>query len=215
MDIIKLQDVAAESGFFEEAAEVLERGGLVCFPCNGKYRLAADLNDYDAIIRLHQVKRRVGKAPALVFVSDQEMLESVASDVGPTARRLMDSFWPGPLTILFDANPDLPRKVAKQLTRANGHVGVRVPDDPIALGIMRTFGGPLLISSANRENKPGEGSAAQIRKNFGRGLDLFVDAGDLQSGDPSTVVNLDGDTIRVARPGAIAEDSLTAASAAE
>ncbi len=211
MHIIKLQDAAEESGFYDEAAEILERGGLVCFPCNGKYRLAADLRDYDAIIRLHQAKRRVGKAPALVFVSDQEMLADVAAEVPDGADRLMDSFWPGPLTILFEANPDLGRKIVKQLVRANGHVGVRVPDDPIALGIVRAFGGPLLISSANRENKPGAGSPAQVRKNFVHRIDLFVDAGDLQGEPPSTVVNLDGGDMRIAREGAIALDSLEGA----
>jgi L-threonylcarbamoyladenylate synthase len=213
MHIVKLQDDASESGFYEEAASVLERGGLVCFPCNGKYRLAADLTDRDAVINLYQSKRRVGKAPALVFVSDQEMLNIVAADVSARARRLMDAFWPGPLTIQFEANPNLPRKVIKQLVRANGHIGVRIPEDPIALGIVKAFGGPLVISSANRENKPGDGSPAQIRKNFVHRVDLFVDAGDLKAEAPSTVVRLDGDHVRVARAGAISEDSLETAAA--
>ena len=207
MHIIKLEDVA-DRGLYTESAQVLQQSGLVCFPCHGTYRLAASLEDVDAVTHLNQSKRRVGKSPALVFVSNEEMLKRVAADVSPVAKRLMEAFWPGPLTLLFDANPDLPTKVVKQLVRANGQIGVRVPDDPIALAIVESFGGPLLISSANKEKKAGHGSPAQVRKNFVHKVDLFIEAGDLAPQTPSTVVAIDGATVQVTRQGAISEDQI-------
>lgn len=210
MNIIKLED-AADRGLYTESTQILQQSGLVCFPCHGKYRLAADLTDPDAVTHLFQSKRRVGKAPALVFVSDLEMLQNVAAEVSPLAKRLMDAFWPGSLTILFEANPNLPRKVVKQLVRANGHIGVRIPDDPVALSIVESFGGPLLVSSANKEKKAGDGSPAQVRKNFVHRVDLFVEAGDLPAEEPSTVVNIDGGVVKVVREGTISEAELQAA----
>lgn len=210
MHIIKLED-AADRGLYNESSKVLQQSGLVCFPCHGKYRLAASLNDVDAVTHLFQSKRRVGKAPALVFVSNEEMLKQVVADITPVAKRLMDAFWPGALTILFEANPDLPKKVVKQLVRANGHIGVRIPDDPVALAIVEAFGGPVLISSANKEKKAGDSSPAQVRKNFVHRVDMFIDAGDLTSEAPSTVVNIDGGVVKVTRAGALSEEQLVAA----
>ena len=211
MRTIKLDEAGADAAIFEEAAKVLQQGGLVCFPCQGKYRLAADVTDQRAVLDLMQSKRRVGKAPALVFVSDADMLSGVAAEINPAARQLIDQYWPGHLTILFEASASLPRKVVKQLTRANGHIGVRVPDDPIALGIVKAFGGPLLISSANRENKSGNSSPAQVRKNFVHRVDLFIDDGDLTKQEPSTVVNVDGGTVKIIRSGSIGDDGILSA----
>lgn len=208
MQTIKLDDSVADAEAYEKASQVLQQGGLVCFPCQGKYRLAADVYDQRAVLDLMQSKRRVGKAPALVFVSDPEMLETVAAEVNPSAKRLIDAYWPGHLTILFEANPELPRKVIKQLTRANGHIGVRIPDDPIALDMVKAFGGPLLISSANRENKAGNSSPAQVRKNFVHRVDLFLDAGDLTKQEPSTVVTVDGDSVKIIRAGSVSDESI-------
>lgn len=212
MNIIKLDD-AADRGLYHESTKVLQQGGLVCFPCHGKYRLAANLADPNAVTHLYQSKRRVGKAPALVFVSNEEMLRQVVADVPPLAHGLMENFWPGSLTILFEANPALPRKVVKQLVRANGHIGVRIPDDPIAQAIVESFGGPVLISSANKEKKAGAGSPAQVRKNFVHRVDLFVEAGDLGAEPPSTVVRVDGDRIQVVRAGSVTEEQLRAVAA--
>ncbi len=210
MHILKFASAGSNSELLDEAAEVLSRGGLVCFPCHGKYRIAADLFDERAVTSLFQSKRRVGKAPALVFVSSEAMLHSVVQEVDPISKRLMQSFWPGALTILFEANGELPKKVRKQILRGNGKVGVRIPDDPFSTALVERFGGPLLVSSANREKKAGDGSAAQVKKNFVHRVDLFIEAGDLRSESPSTVVDIDGEKVVITRPGAIPEDRILA-----
>jgi len=210
MHIVKLHDVDDHTSLFDEIADVLGRGGLACFPCNGSYRIAVDLQNADAVIRLFQSKRRVGKAPALVFVDGAEMLARVAATIDPLAHKLVSNFWPGPLTILFDAHPDLDRRVVRELTKANGKIGVRVPDDNFAAGVVRRFGGPLLVSSANRENRAGETSPAQVRQTFMHRIDVFIDAGDLSPAPHSTVVEVSDDAFSVAREGAISLETLAA-----
>ena len=204
MKTLRLQDYQDQMGnLFQEAKRVLERGGLVCLPCNGTYRILADLNNPDAVTKLFQSKRRVGKAPALVFVRDEAMLTQVAHSVHATASRLTQ-LWPAPLTILFDASGALPVKVRKQLGSAK--IGVRVPEDAMARELMKHLSGPLLVSSANREHKHGEQSPAQVRKNFANQVDLFIDAGDLPASSHSTVVDVDGGgEVKVTRQGVLEE----------
>jgi L-threonylcarbamoyladenylate synthase len=209
MKAITVSSLTDASNLDRQVDDVLSRSGLVCLPCNGKYRILADLSDEDAVMRLLQSKRRTSKSPSLVFISDWSMLDKVTSEIDPLARTLADEFWPGPLTILFDPHDDLlPRRLFKQLKKTKSRVGVRVPADPNLRRIISSFGGPVLVSSANRENKGGETSPAQIRQNFGRGLDLFVDIGDLQPGPSSTVVHVSGGDFQVVRPGAIEEQHL-------
>jgi len=203
MKTITLQNVQDHSDIIEQVCAVLEEGGGACLPMNGSYRLLADLNNTDAVMRLFQSKRRVKKAPSLVFLPDPGRLREVAADVSDTAAQLATQFWPGPLTILFEAHPDLPRKVKKQLTAGKKKIGVRVPDDELLSAIVNAFGRPIVVSSANRERKAGADSPAQVRKNFGRQIDLFVDAGDLQGRSSSTVVDIDAGELRMIRPGAI------------
>jgi len=188
----------------EPVARVLTDGGLVCLPCTGRYRIVTNLLDQDAVFRLMQAKGRVKKAPALVFVRDIDQIAAVTDGLPDRARELAEAHWPGPLTIRVSPGGELTSKVVKQLGGRKAKVGVRVPNDPWMQGLLEQVGVPLLVSSANRPRKAGESSPAQVRRTFGRWLDLFVDAGDLEPGPSSTVVQVDGDAVTVERPGAIA-----------
>ena len=107
----------------KEMANTLDGGGLICVPVNGSYRILADLENSKAVMSLLQTKRRVGKAPSLVFIDGKKMLHKVAGDVDAAVKPLYNEMWPGPLTIRFDVNEDLPRKVAKELVKATGRTG--------------------------------------------------------------------------------------------
>lgn len=202
-----LQAANGSGGVSEDAVReisaVLDEGGLVCLPCGGSYRIVADLMDEDAVTKLLQAKRRTGKAPSLVFVADEAMLATAVAAVPEPVQQLAARFWPGPLTVLLEPGPELPRKVVKQLATRDGRMGVRIPQDPLARAVVRALGRPVLVSSANREKKQGAGSPAQVRKNFVHHVDLFVDAGDLPPRDGSTVVSVDGDRLEVVRKGVI------------
>ncbi len=192
----------------EQLSKVIMEGGLVCVPFNSSYRIVANLTDAKAVTKLLQSKRRTSKAPSLVFIQDDEMLRQVSGKRPPQADILAKEMWPGNITLLLPANPNLPGKVIKQLCKANGKLGVRIPDDELALKLLRKTQKPLLVSSANKEKRAGAGSPAQIRKTFRASVDIFVDAGDLQPHESSTVVDFQDGKYVVTRPGAVSESDI-------
>jgi len=209
MKTIKLENLELQPELYEEIERVLKSEGVVCLPCNSSYRIVADLKSETAVNRLLQSKHRTRKAPSMVFIDGEPMLDAIASNIDPVARKLARKVWPRPLTILFDAHDDLPPKVVKQLSKANGKIGVRVPSSPVVKKIISRLGGPLLVSSANREQKQGAGSPAQIRKNFANRIDIFIDAGDLSpNGESSTVVDVEKGAVTVTRAGAVSADEI-------
>jgi L-threonylcarbamoyladenylate synthase len=208
MKTIKAEPVADAKSQVDAVVEVLDSGGVVCMPCGGSYRLLADLSDQDAVLSLMQAKRRVSKTPSLVFIGEEKMLSQVAGDVDPGAYPLMKALWPGPLTIRFDASREIPSKVRKILTKATGKVGVRIPEESLVQQVVKTLGRPVLVSSANKENKRGEASPAQIRQNFFGRIGLFVDAGDLPDAPNSTVVEVKNGRVKVIRPGHVSEERI-------
>lgn len=210
MKIIKSEAVESDPSVPDEVAQVLADGGLVCLPCNGSYRILADFSNPKAVTKLFQSKRRTSKAPSLVFVDGFDMLSTVAADIDPLAKQLADRHWPGNLTILFRAHPDLSPKIRKEVEKAVGKIGVRVPDSDLTQKVLGTLGRPLLVSSANKQKKQGSGSPAQIRKNFVHKIDLFVDCGDLEAEPSSTVVDVAEGSFRVTRPGSVSEADLAA-----
>lgn len=214
MEIMKMDAGSHPDGTVRNAVQVLERGGVACLPCNGSYRLFADVTDESAVMRLLQSKRRVQKTPSLVFIDDISNLYKVVDDVEPVASALAKEFWPAPLTIRFDPNSDLPRDVVRELTKATGKLGVRVPGNQLARTVVESFGSPVYVSSANRGQKTGETSAAQVRHNFMGRIDFFLDAGDLNESASSTVIDVDKNDIEVVRSGAIAGDKIEEVAAA-
>jgi len=136
------------------------------------------------------------------------MLGEVSGPRPAEAEVLAKKMWPGNLTLLLPANPDLPGKVVKQLCKANGKLGIRIPDDELALRLLGKLKKPILVSSANKEKKAGAGSPAQIRKTFRASVDLFVDAGDFQSHESSTVVDFQDGKFVVTRQGSIPEHEI-------
>jgi L-threonylcarbamoyladenylate synthase len=210
MRVITADELTRSPTLYRDIAAALNQDGLACFPAESNYRLAANLRSPDAVMRLMQTKRRAAHHPALIFIADPSLLESVVGQVPPAARRLAGAFWPGPLTLVLEMQAELPTKVARTLTRATGKVGVRCPAHPIAARVVREFGGPLLVSSANLERKAGAGSGAQVRKNFQQRVDVWVDAGDLAAGAPSTLVEVTEDGWTMVREGSITRAQIEA-----
>ena len=208
MKSIKLAETADVTALVRTAAEVLREGGLVCLPSGGRYRILARLDDVDAVRRLMQAKSRVKTAPALVCVRGEADIDLVAEDVHPLARRIARELWPQPVTIRVKPRSDLPSKVIKQLGGKNARVGVRMSGTPLMSAIVEAVGGPLLVSSANRERRAGDSSPAQVSKTFGQHIDLFLNDGDLQPGAVSTVIDFTDDALVIERQGAVAKDTI-------
>ena len=183
-------DVAAE---LRRAGAILRRGGLVAFPTETVYGIAVAATIPAAVERLYAIKRRPISKPMTVMVAEVADVRRRAKKLPKSAERLMERFWPGPLTLV--------------LTTDDGHMtGFRLPNHPLALGLTREAGVPLLVPSANVSDEPPATTAEAVLRAFPTELDLVIDGGSAAGGVPSTVVQVNEDgSIEVLRVGAIPE----------
>ena len=203
MKTYKFDSTCIATDVAQEAAAVIRDGGLVCLPCAGRYRLVADLLNNDAVMRLMQAKSRIKTAPALVFIQSASDLDRVAEEIPDRARTIADKLWPQPVTIRVKASSELPHKVLKQLGGKKARLGVRTPASELAQEVVKAIGTPLLVSSANRQKKSGESSAAQVSRTFAPHIDLFINCGDLRPEKPSTIITVENDAVLIERLGAV------------
>lgn len=208
MQVISLEELRDNPNLYKKIAQIIKGGGLVAFPGKNGYRLGADALSHKAVGRLQQAKRRATNRPALVFVGNPKHLDGLVAPVPKLAKKVIDAFWPGPVTIRLKPSDDLPGKVRKALAKATGLIGVRIPVATVPSAIIKAYGGPVFVSSANRSRKHGKGSLAQVRKNFGTALDLLVDAGDLKPSEPSTIIDTTDSEWSLIREGAISAEEI-------
>ncbi|HWQ84583.1 MAG TPA: L-threonylcarbamoyladenylate synthase [Anaerolineales bacterium] len=186
----------------KQALQVLERGGLVAFPTDTVYGLAASAFDTHGIDRLFQAKeRQIEKAIPILLASPAD-LEQVTLDMPAHARILAQRFWPGPLTLVVPRHPALPENISPSST-----IGVRMPDHPVALAILRASG-PLAVTSANLSGFPSSTNASQVFNQLDGRVDLIIDGGNTSGGIPSTVVDCTGPAPKVLREGPLSKTDL-------
>lgn len=181
------------------AAEALRRGGLVAFPTETVYGLGADAANPAALARLYAVKRRPADHPVIVHVGTPAQLADWAADVPEPARRLADALWPGPLTVVVRRAAHVPDAV----TGGGKTVGVRVPDEPVALALLRAFRGGVAAPSANRFGRVSPTTADDVRADLGDDVDVVLDGGRCTVGVESTIVDCTGDELVILRPGGV------------
>jgi L-threonylcarbamoyladenylate synthase len=186
------------------AAETLRRGGLVAFPTETVYGLGADADNAAALARLYAVKGRPGGHPVIVHVGEPGRLAEWAADVPAAARGLADALWPGPLTLVVRRAP----RVLDAVTGAGDTVGVRVPDQPVALALLRGFGGGVAAPSANRFGHVSPTTAGDVRADLGEDVDVVLDDGPCIVGVESTIVDCTGEDLVILRPGGITRERL-------
>jgi L-threonylcarbamoyladenylate synthase len=167
------------------AADVLRAGGLVAFPTETVYGLGADASSTDAVHRLFAVKGRPADHPVIVHVGEAAQLDDWAVDVDDSARTLTRACWPGPLTVVVRRGSHVPDAVTGGLET----VGVRVPDQPVALALLRAFGGGVAAPSANRFGHVSPTTAADVFADLGVDVDVILDGGPSRVGVESTIVD--------------------------
>ena len=174
----------------EKAAAILKAGGLVSFPTETVYGLGADARDDAAVARIYEVKGRPNFNPLIVHLPDLATAERYCA-FNDTARRLADAFWPGALTLV------LPLKsgagVSKLVTAGLDTLAVRVPDHPVAKGLLAAFGGPVAAPSANPSGRVSPTSAAHVLAGLGTKINAVVDGGICAVGLESTIVSCVGE----------------------
>ena len=191
------------------AAETLRRGGLAAFPTETVYGLGADADNAAALARLYAVKGRPGEHPVIVHVGAPAQLDEWAADVPVAARRLGDALWPGPLTLVV-------RRAARVLDGVTGGgdtVGVRVPDQPVALALLHAFAGGIAAPSANRFGHVSPTTADDVRADLGDDVDVVLDDGPCTVGVESTIVDCTGDELVILRPGGVTRELVEKVSA--
>jgi L-threonylcarbamoyladenylate synthase len=186
------------------AVETLRAGRLVAFPTDTVYGLGADPFSDSAITALYAAKGRHEEKPLALLLSDAGDVSRLALDVSAATQRLMERFWPGPLTLVLPASPSLP-----ELLRAGRPtVGVRMPDHSVALALLKAFGGPLAVTSANRSGEPDCLTADEVEAALGDAVAVLLDGGRSPGGAPSTVADLSGPALRILREGPVSRHQL-------
>lgn len=190
-----------DPAIIHRAAKRLREGGLVAFPTETVYGLGADALRPEAVAAVFALKGRPAANPLIVHVADSGMARSVAGGWPEAAARLADAFWPGPLTIVVTRGPGIPDAV----TAGGTTVAVRVPDHPVALALLRAFGGPLVGPSANPSGRISPTTAAHVSEAF-PGL-MVLEGGPCRTGIESTVIELTPRP-RILRPGILTAEAI-------
>jgi L-threonylcarbamoyladenylate synthase len=189
----------------EEAVSAVRAGRLVVMPTDTVYGLGADAFSPAAVNALLAAKRRGRDMPVPVLVGSWQTLDGICDEVTPTARKLVEAYWPGALSLLFRAQPSL----AWDLGDAYGTVLVRMPLHPMALDVLAATG-PMAVSSANRSGQPPATTVDEARAQLGGAVAVYLDGGPTASSVPSTIVDVSqpDHPPRVLRLGAISSDEL-------
>ena len=193
-------------GAIELAVERLLKGGVIAFPTDTVYGLAASLAHPEALERIYRIKGRDQEKPLPVLVASSEAAQDLTDGLTEQQRLFLDRFWPGALTVVVRASVGLPGRVRAR----DGTVGLRAPNHPLALEILQRAGGAIACTSANRTGAPASVTAAEVATSLGHDVDLILDGGFAPGGISSTVVGFHEDELRIYREGPIPREHLIA-----
>lgn len=198
--------VESASSPSEHAAEILRRGGLVAFPTETVYGLGADARNAEAVGRIFAAKGRPADHPLIVHLADARQVDEWARELSAAARLLAKTFWPGPLTLIVKRAPG----VLDAVTGGQDTVGLRVPRHPVAMELLRRFGGGVAAPSANRFGRVSPTSAEHVVGELGDRVDLVLEGGSCAVGLESTIVDCSGSEPVILRPGAVTREMIEA-----
>ena len=188
----------------EHAAKLIANGGLIAFRTDTFYGLGADPLNREAVTRIKTLKGREDNKPILLLVADATDVDRLMIDKSEDFAEVARSFWPGPLTIVGVAAPELPQ----ELTAGTGTIGLRLPNDDNVRSLVSLCGGALTATSANASGSPPACSAQEVADYFPTGIDLIIDGGDVTATELSTVLDLSEPEPRVIREGAVSRKML-------
>ena len=188
----------------KRAAEIVARGGVIAFRTDTFYGLGANPFDVGAVRRIKELKGREDSKPILLVVSDRDQVGRFIEKPSKDFDRLAERFWPGPLTLIGNARPEVP----EEITAGTRTVGIRLPDDEDVRDLVRACGGGLTATSANPSDRPAAKSAQGVIDYFPSGIDLTIDGGQSRVDQPSSVVDASGVGVRVVREGVISSEEL-------
>jgi L-threonylcarbamoyladenylate synthase len=199
LKIYKINHEPPEPEIIQLASSVIKQGGVIAFPTRCLYGLAADAFNAEAVDRVFKIKKRPSQKPISILVDRRMQLERLVSHVSKAAARIMDQFWPGRVTLVFEAAGTVPH----HLTAGTAKIGIRLPGHPVATALVRSLGRPLTGTSANLSGRPGCHRIDDLDPQLIQQLDIVLDAGPLKGGTGSTVVDVTQDMPKILREGEI------------
>ena len=186
-----------------EAAQKILSGELVGFPTETVYGLGANALNAEAVMKIYEAKGRPSDNPLIIHVCDIEMADSVV-ELNWRARFLMDTFWPGPLSLVLKAKDIVPQVTRGGLETA----AIRMPDNAIALELIRMSGVPIAAPSANKSGRPSPTDAVTVKEDIGDAVSTVLDGGPTKVGLESTVLDVSGESPVLLRPGGVSKEDI-------
>lgn len=177
---------------------ILKKDGIIAYPTETFYGLGARYNSEAALSRLYEIKMRPKEKAMPLIIGRLEHLSLLTNNINPIAQQLIEKYWPGPLTLVFDAIPNLSKYVVSE-----NRVAVRMPGESFALRLVTASDFPITATSANISGMPPADNATIVKAYFQDRLDLIIDGGKTRGGMPSTIVDITEGKIKILRKGAI------------
>lgn len=197
---------AATAANIVRAANLLRAGELVALPTETVYGLGADASNPAAVLKIFAAKNRPADHPLIVHLADAAQLDDWAQDIPLEVKALARAFWPGPLTLILKKCPQVPAEV----TGGQDTVGLRIPDHPVALELLRAFGGGIAAPSANRFGRISPTTALHVQEELGDRVAMILEGGACDVGIESTILDLSRGEAVILRPGMIGIDAIAA-----
>ncbi len=189
---------------FEEAGKILRNGGLVAFPTETVYGLGADALNSEAAAKIYAAKGRPSDNPLIVHIAEKEDLKRLTTDISPEAEVLIETFWPGPLTLVFHKRAEVPDGTTGGLST----VALRMPAHKIARELIRSSGVLIAAPSANLSGRPSPTAAEHVWQDMQGRIDMLIDGGKVGIGIESTIVDMTVNPPMILRPGYITREML-------
>lgn len=187
----------------QQSCGILKKGGMLVFPTDTVYGIGASVFRPQAIKRIYRLKGRSYKKPLPLLVASRRMAETLIEPLSPRLKALLKDYWPGPLTVVFNTSD-----LGKWVTGGKETVAIRIPNDPVALSILRTVGLPLATTSANRSGDDPAVTGREAESVFENQVEGVVNAGRCPAGEASTVLDASSFAWTLVREGAIRKKTL-------
>lgn len=197
--IVKIDIDNIDEAAIKEAGNIIKKGGLVAFPTETVYGLGANALDEQAASKVYAAKGRPSDNPLIAHICDREMLEPLVKEIPETAKKLMEAFWPGPLTLIFEKSDIVP----KGTTGGLDTVAIRYPSHPIANRLIEASGVCIAAPSANLSGKPSPTLGEHVIDDMNGRIDMIIDGGMVGMGLESTIIDVTVEPPMILRPGFI------------
>lgn len=202
--LVKIENIKDAKKDIEEAAKLIREGEVVAFPTETVYGLGGNGLLPDSVHKIYAAKGRPSDNPLILHVCDMKMVESLVKDIPKHAKKAMEHFWPGPMTVILPKADQVPDCVTGGLDT----VAIRMPDHPVALELIRRSQVPIAAPSANTSGRPSPTKAEHVMEDLSRKIPMILDGGAVLVGVESTIIDFTGEVPVILRPGWITKETM-------